>query len=41
MRWAAGAPSLDVSGGGFNISGHPTAFTIGVRRVDRCQHVDV
>ena len=42
MRWAAGAPSLDVSGGGFNISGHPGVFMIGLRRVeDRCEHKDV
>jgi len=42
MRWVAGAPSLQVSGGGFNISDHPGLFRIGIRRPgDRCASMDM
>lgn len=42
MRWVAGAPSLQVSGGGFNISDHPGRFTIGIRRPgDRCKSMNM
>ena len=42
MRWVAGAPSLEVSGGGFNISDHPGLFAIGIRRPgDRCARMDM